>query len=104
MDAQDLFEGLELSGYPVAYRQFKSAQAPPFICYMFMDGDDFKADNQNYLAVGNFNVELYTNNKDPAAETAVETQLQALGLVWSKSEAFIDTEDMYQVLYQVQLI
>ena len=60
MDAQGLYEGLLEAGYPVAYRQFKSAQAPPFVVYLFADDDDFKADNENYLPVGNYLVELYT--------------------------------------------
>lgn len=104
MDAQDLCEGLELTGYPVAYRQFKSAQGPPFVVYLFLDDEDFKADNRNYLPISNYHVELYTKNKDPAAESAVETQLEALGLTWAKSETFIETEKTHQVLYQVQIM
>lgn len=103
MEAQDLGVGLELTGYPVRYRQFKSAQAPPFICYFFVESADFMADNTNYAALGDYHVELYTKDKDLAAEAAVETQLKALGLVWLKAETFIDTEDMYMVLYEVRV-
>lgn len=103
MEAQDLCDGLELTGYPVRYRQFKSAQAPPFICYFFVESADFMADNVNYLKMGDYYVEVYTEDKDLAAEAAVEAQLKALGLAWSKSETFIDTEDMYMVLYEVRV-
>lgn len=100
----DLADGLELTGYPVAYRRFKSPQAPPFVVYLFAEGADLMADNENYLPIGDYHVELYTANKDPTAEAAVETQLKALGLPWAKLETFIDTENMYQILYQVRLI
>lgn len=105
MTGQDLYEGLLTLGYPVAYREFKSAQEPPFIVYYFVDGADFKADNANYLPIGNYNIEFYSDKiKDPTAEAAIEAELGALGLVWAKSEGYIESEDMYEILYQVQVI
>ena len=104
MDAADLYEGLELAGYPVAYGKFRSAPELPYIVYVFIEAADLMADNTNYHGVGDYHVELYTANKDPTAEAAVETQLKALGLPFGKLEAFVESEDMYQVLYEVRLI
>lgn len=105
MTAQDLYDGLLETGYPVAYREFKSAQEPPFICYYFVDDDDLKADNKNYHPIGNYNIEFYTDKiKDTTGEAAIEAELETLELVWTKSETYIESEDMYEVLYQVQLI
>jgi hypothetical protein len=88
----------------VAYLQFHRHQEPPFIVYYYVSSADVAADNSNYLAVDGYNIELYTDAKDLAAEAAVEAQLKALGLVWRKSEFYIDTENMFEVLYQVELI
>lgn len=104
MSAQELYTGLLGAGYPVAYHQFRSAQEPPFVVYRFANSADLMADNENYQAVSDYFVELYTANKDPTAEAAVEAELKALGLTWAKEEAFIDTEDMYQILYTVRII
>lgn len=104
MDMQELSEGLKLTGYPVAYRAFKSAQDPPFICYLFDQSADLMADNENYQGLGDYFVELYTTNKDPTAEAAVEVQLKALGLPFGKVESYIESESMFQILYTVRII
>lgn len=104
MDAADLFEGLQGTGYAVAYDHFNSAQTPPFICYRYIESADIYADNHNYVPRGDYHVELYTNNKDPAAEAAVEAELEALELPFQKAEAFIETEQMYQILYQIRIM
>ena len=104
MEQQDFAAALAAIGYPVAYRAFKSAQDPPFLCWFFASGDDFMADNTNYLPIGNYVIEHYTNEKDPASEELVEEQLAACGLPFRKSETYIDTEKMHLVLYEIQLI
>lgn len=102
MTLTEVYTGLKKAGYPVAYRAFKAATEPPFVCYLFIGSADVMADNSNYHGMSDLHVELYTSEKDPTAEAAVETQLKALGLAWSKFEAFIDAEDMYQILYQTR--
>lgn len=109
MTQGDLFTALKSLGLPVAYDHFVSttenpAPAPPFITYHFVNDADFKADNQNYVEVSNFNVELYTSAKDPTREKLVQDKLKELKLPYSKMEAWIDTEKLFQVIYQIQLI
>ena len=107
MTLQELYAGLLETGYPVAYRAFaEDADAPaaPFICYLFVASNDLMADDSNYQAVGEFHVELYTETKDVAAEAAVEAELADMGLTWTKAETYIDTEDLYQILYTVQVL
>ena len=101
---QDLYEGLVATGYPVAYRAFKSAQEPPFIVYLFANSADLMADNENYQPLSDYQVELYSEDKELVAEAAVETALRGLGLAWSKSEAYIDTEQMVEILYEVRIV
>jgi hypothetical protein len=104
VNAEDLYTGLTAAGYPVAYRAFKTAPALPYICYLFVTDHDLKADDSNYQGIGEYNVELYSAVKDEAAEAAVEAALATMGLTWSKSEVFIDSEDMYEVLYTVNVV
>ena len=109
MTQPELLATLESLGMPVAYSEFVStpenpAPPPPFITYQFVNDDDFKADNQNYVEISSFNIELYTNKKDPVSEKLVQDKLKELRLPYSKSETWIDSEKMFQVVYTIQLI
>lgn len=104
MTLQDLYAGLVKSGYLVAYRAFETSPTPPFICYLFVASRDLMADDSNYQGIGEYHVELYTETKSATAEAAVEHELADLGLCWSKSETYIDTEDLYQILYAVSIV
>ena len=109
MTQADLFSALKSLGMPVAYGEFKNtlenpAPPPPFITYQFTNDDDFKADNHNYVDIGNFQVELYTPKKDPAKEKLIQDKLKELDLPYSKTEIWLETEKMRQVVYEIQLI
>ena len=75
---------------PFAYTAFPEndptnpAPPPPFICYYYDGDNDLLADNLNYQKIRRMVVELYTDEKDFSLETAVETMLNANGLVFSK--------------------
>ena len=49
-------------------------------------------------------IPVYTDNKDFAIENAVEAALNAAGLVFSRNESYIDTEKMYMVSYETEVI
>jgi len=109
MTQAELYSALKSLGMPVAYGEFKDdsqnpAPSPPFITYQFAYGGDFKADNQNYVDVGFYQVELYTVKKDPGTERLVQDKLKELRLPYSKVETWIDSEKLYQVIYEIQLI
>ena len=109
MTQAQLYTALKSLGMPVAYREFidtpeNPAPPLPFITYQFANDGDLKADNQNYLAISNFQVELYTAVKDPTREKLVQDKLKEMRLPYSKLEEWIDTEKMLQVIYQIQLI
>lgn len=93
-------------GVPYAYYQFTNdtAQPCPFICFYYADSDDMSADNTNYAKVRRLIIELYTDNKDFDMEDAVETVINRHGLFYSKSEVYIDTERMYEVIYESEVI
>jgi hypothetical protein len=49
-------------------------------------------------------VELYTIKKDLQSETLVQNKLKELELPYSKIETYLDTEKLYQVIYEIRLI
>ena len=93
-------------GVPFAYDHFEegNAPAPPFICFYFEGSNDFAADNTNFKRVRPLTLELYTDNKDFSLEETVETTLNNAGLVYSRSEAYIDSEKLYMVAFYTQII
>lgn len=104
MTLQELKQGLEGTGLPVVYHSFKKAPTPPYLVYLFSYSDDLMADNENYLEVSNFQVELYTKIKDPVTERLVEGKLKELELTYQKRETYIKSEELFQILYLVQII
>ena len=49
------------------------------------------------------NIELYTDTKDPSVEQKVESVLDANGIFYDKTEVWIESEKLYEVLYQFEL-
>ena len=93
-------------GLPFAYYQFPedTGQAPPFICFFYPESRDMYADNSNYQKIEHLVVELYTDNKDFTAEAAVEAALREAGLTWTRSETWLDSERMQEVIYETDVI
>lgn len=104
MTYMDLINELKSLGFPVTYGSFKSSPTPPFITVQFAYNNDIIADNQNYQDVGDYQVELYTTVKHPPTEQLVQGKLKELRLPYTKVETFLDSEDLYQVIYEIQLI
>lgn len=109
MTPEELATALVSTGLPVAYGEFinteeNPAPGPPFITYQFAFDSDLKADNQNYAEIGNYQVELYTDRKDPVREKLVQDKLKELRLPYEKTETWIESERLRQVVYDIQLI
>ena len=109
MTQEELYQALKAIGYPVAYSHFVStpqnpAPTPPFITYRFMNSSDLMADGQNYAEISSFAVELYTDAKNQVAEAKVQDKLKDLRLPYTKTETWIDSEKLFQVIYEIQLI
>jgi hypothetical protein len=104
MTQAELFQALKAIGYPVAYSHFDDPPQPPYIVHLFAYSSDLMADNQNYVEVSNFQIELYTSKKDLTAERKVQDKLKELQLPYAKTETWIDSEKLFQVIYEIQLI
>ena len=92
-------------GLSYAYRFFPENSAPPlpYIVFYYPSNDDFAADNVNYVPIVNVNIELYTENKDFETEASVESVLNANRLFFVKTETYLNSEEMFEVLYQMQI-
>jgi len=106
MTYKQVSDMIESIGLPFAYYEFPNGteQAPPFICFFFTDSNDLAADNTNYQRIRPLEIELYTDTKDFVLESQVETALNQSGLVYSRSETYIDTEQMNMVTYSTEIV
>ena len=93
-------------GFPYAYYQFTedTAKPCPFLAWFFTENNDMFADDSNYQAIKTLIVELCTDDKDYAAEKAVEEVLKAHGMTWSAEEEYIDPESMHMTIYEMQVV
>jgi len=99
---------LEATGYPVAYLRFYETNdqplpQPPFIVFISAYSSNFMADNQVYKEINNIQIELYTDKKDVDAENKLATILNENELPYSTTETFIESENLYQKIYEVRL-
>ena len=103
MTHEEVMQMLSETEIPFAYDHFAERESPdpPFICFLFPGSDNFSADNIVYAAFENLNIELYTDEKNPELEAGVESVLTAHELFWNKSEVWIESEKLYEVLYQM---
>lgn len=93
---------LEQLDIPVAYDHFNIATNPPFIAFRRYSQSNFGADNKVYEKINNYYVELYTEYKDVALEENLEALLNENDIYFNvESEAYIDEEKMYEIIYQV---
>ena len=101
----DLVKLLEETGIPFAYDHFAEGESPnpPFICYLLPQSDNFSADGKVYLKVSSVNIELYTDSKDLAVEQTLEAVLDTHGIFYDKTEVWIESEKLYEVLYTFEM-
>jgi hypothetical protein len=95
---------LSEAGIPVARAAFLKPQPTPYIVYLFSHSNNFSADSKVYMKRDNYQVELYTDKKDIALEDKLEGIFDSHGLVYDKTETYLDSEKLTQVIYEIQLI
>ena len=103
MTHEDVMQMLAEAEIPFAYDHFAEGESPdpPFICFLFPGSENFAADNVVYMEFSNLSIELYTDEKDPELEDRIEALLNDHELFWNKSEVWIESEKLYEVLYQM---
>ena len=91
--------------FPSAYDHFAEGESPepPFITYLLPGSDNFAADGKVYFRVTEVHIELYTDEKNPEVEARVEAVLDEYGIFYDKTEVWIESEKLYEVLYSFEM-
>lgn len=105
MTMEELVAMLRKTGIPFAYDHFTEGESPkpPFICYLLPGSNNFAADGKVYFRINQVRIELYTDSKDLAVERKVEMVLDDSGIFYNKSEVWIQSEKLYEVLYSFEV-
>ena len=90
---------------PTAYDHFAEGESPspPFITYLLPGSDNCSADGRVYYKITEAHIELYTDAKDPEVEQSIEAVLDRHGVFYEKTEVWIESELLYEVLYSFEL-
>jgi hypothetical protein len=108
MTLEEINTILKTTGFPVAYSHFVESEnepvpAPPFLVYLVAFSSNFMADNRVYKSIQTVQIELYTDKKDLEAEAILEAALNDNQLPYQTTETFIDSEQLFQKIYEVRL-
>lgn len=106
MTEKEILQMLKTVGYPVAYHHFGEGQSPepPFIVYLYPASNNFSADGGVYQGVNQLDIELYTDKKDLEAEKRLEAVLKEHGFFYEKTETYLESEMMFEVLYEMEVL
>ena len=105
MTIENLVEMLQEMEIPFAYDHFAEGESPepPFICYLLPGSNNFAADGKVYFRINQVRIEIYTDSKDLSVERKVEMVLDESGIFYNKSEVWIQSEKLYEVLYSFEV-
>ena len=100
-----LAEMLTALGLPYAYDHFAEGESPdpPFVCYLLPGSDNFSADGKVYYKINEVHIELYTDLKNLDLEQQLEDILDEASIFYNKTEVWIDSEKLYEVLYTFEM-
>lgn len=105
MTYEQIADTLSGIGLPFAYHHFAEGESPdpPFCVYLTSGSNNFAADGKVYHKIKQLDIELYTDQKDPAMEEKLEAALDASEIFYEKTEAYIESERLYEVLYEMEV-
>ena len=105
MTIENLVEMLQELKIPFAYDHFAEGESPepPFICYLIPRSDNFAADGRVYFKLNEVRIEMYTDFKDISLESRVEDVLDRHEIFYNKSETWIQSEKLYEVMYSFEM-
>ena len=105
MTMEEFVAVLNRTGIPFAYDHFAEGESPepPFICYLLPGSDNFAADGRVYFKISQVRIELYTDLKDLAVEKKLEDVLDGHEIFYNKSETWIQSEKLYEVMYSFEM-
>lgn len=92
-------------GLPFAYSHFSEGESPnpPFLVYLFPKNKHFGADGLVFYKNTEVDLEVYTDKKDLELEERIEEILDREKIYYEKSEVWIASERLYEVLYEFKM-
>ena len=99
MKKSDVPALVERLGFPFSYDHFAEGEGPD----RYPKADNFAADGVAYFKQDVLHIEVYTDRKDPALEEQIEAALDESGIFYGKGETWIDSEKLYEVLYEMEV-
>lgn len=105
MSYEEINEMMMEVGLPFAYHHFAEGESPnlPFLLFLSPGENTFSADNLMYHSFKQLNIELYTDVKSPETERRVEEVLLQHNIYYTKTEVWIESEKLYEVLYTMEV-
>lgn len=105
MTIENIVEMLQEMNIPFAYDHFAEGESPepPFVCYLIPGSDNFAADGKVYFKMNEVRIEVYTDFKDLDLESRVEGVLDGHEIFYNKSETWIQSEKLYEVMYSFEM-
>ena len=102
---EELVSIIQEMNIPFAYDHFAEGESPepPFICYLTPGSDNFAADGKVYFKMNAVSTEVYTDFKDLDLESRVEGVLDGHEIFYNKSETWIQSEKLYEVMYSFEM-
>ena len=105
MNHEQVVAMAEETGLLFAYDHFVEGQSPepPFLVFLYPGANNFAADGIAYFKVNRLHLELYTDEKSIELEEKVEAVLTRYDIFYRKSEVWIESENLYEVLYEMEV-
>ncbi len=105
MSHEEVLKMMGEMGLPFAYDHFVEGEAPepPFLVFLYPKADNFSADGIAYFKKRKLDIELYTDLKNPELEETIEAVLLKHGIFYGKTETWIESEKLYEVLYEMEV-
>ena len=105
MNYEEINEMMLEMGLPFAYHHFAEGESPkpPFLIFLSPGEHTFSADNIMYHSFKKLDIELYTDEKSPETEEHVEEVLLRHNIYYTKTEVWIESERLYEVLYEMEV-
>ena len=102
---EELVQIIQEMQIPFAYDHFAEGESPdpPFICYLIPGSNNFAADGRVYFKLNEVRIEMYTDFKDVALESRLEDVLDRHEIFYNKSETWIQSEKLYEVMYSFEM-
>ena len=100
----DVLEKLNSLNIPLAYGYFEDSHAFPYMVYGVVSKDPLSySDNKVETYSVEYQLDLYTEQKDFELQDMIEKEFESLGLSFSESESVVKSEHCYVCVFYFTL-